>query len=43
VLREFGSLRALRAASIAELEVSKALDKPTANHLYDFLHSGFDG
>jgi len=38
LLREFGSLKALRAASIADLEVSKALDKPTANHLYDFLH-----
>jgi len=39
LLREFGSLRALRAASIATLEASKSLDKTTARQLYDFLHS----
>jgi len=39
LLREFGSLKALRAASIEELEASKALDKTTARRLYDFLHS----
>ncbi|HUT04663.1 MAG TPA: excinuclease ABC subunit UvrC, partial [bacterium] len=38
LLREFGSLRALRAASLADLETSNSLDKPTAHHLYDFLH-----
>ncbi len=41
LLRNFGSLRALRAASLADLEASKALDKPTARRLYNFLHISF--
>ncbi len=43
LLREFGSLKTLRAAPLQDLEQSKALDKTTAHHLYDFLHFGFRG
>jgi len=41
LLREFGSLRNLRAASLPDLEQSNSLDNPTAHHLYDFLHISF--
>ncbi|MBN1592228.1 MAG: excinuclease ABC subunit UvrC [Candidatus Coatesbacteria bacterium] len=42
LLREFGSLKSLRAASLPDLESSKALDKSTAGMLFDFLHVGPD-
>ncbi|MBN2209158.1 MAG: excinuclease ABC subunit UvrC [Candidatus Coatesbacteria bacterium] len=40
LLGEFGSQKALRAASLSELEASNALDRTTAKRLYDFLHLG---
>ena len=41
LLREFGSLKALRAADLGDLEACNSLDKTTARHLYDFLHISF--